>query len=96
MVMLLSVIALCLGSISCERLMSGEPAIKGAPQLKIEPLKSLDAIPAEFGNLVGVTSDGRPGWAELWFEKPDRTIVVVAINFYGGGLWSHYVLVPRR
>lgn len=97
MVMLLSVVTLCMWSISCERLGPDEAVLKAVRQLKIEPLKALDAIPLEFGNLVGVSSDSsKPNWAQLWFEKQDKTIVVVWVNFLEGGLHATYVLVPRR
>ncbi len=96
MVVLVCVVTLFLGVVSCEKL--PELRGKGIPrQLKTEPLKSLDAIPAEFGNVVGVTSDSsRPAWAQLWLEKPDKTIVVVWVNYVDGGLGGDYLLIPRR
>ena len=96
-VMCMSVVTLCMGLTSCQKLEPDEATLKTARQLKIETLKSLDAIPAEYGNLVGVTSTSvRPDVAQLWFEKPDKTIVVVSVNFVKGGLWSNYLLIPRR
>ena len=96
-VMFMSVVTLCMGLTSCQKLEPDEVALKATRQLKIETLKSLDAIPAEYGNLVGVTSSSyRPDIAQLWFEKPDKTIVVVSVNFVKGGLWSNYLLIPRR
>ncbi|TLY13182.1 MAG: hypothetical protein E6K69_09410 [Nitrospirae bacterium] len=93
----MSVVTLCMGLISCQKLEPDEVALKATRQLKIETLKSLDAIPAEYGNLVGVTSTSyRPDMAQLWFEKPDKTIVVISVNFVKGGLWSNYLLIPRR
>jgi len=96
-VMFMSVVTLCMGLTSCQKLEPDEVALKATRQLKIETLKSLDAIPAEYGNLVGVTSTSyRPDMAQLWFEKPDKTIVVISVNFVKGGLWSNYLLIPRR
>ncbi|TLY15425.1 MAG: hypothetical protein E6K69_06285 [Nitrospirae bacterium] len=93
----MSVVTLCMGLTSCQKLEPDEVALKATRQLKIEMLKSLDAIPTEYGNLVGVTSSSyRPDIAQLWFEKPDKTIVVVSVNFVKGGLWSNYLLIPRR
>jgi hypothetical protein len=96
-VIFLFVITLCMGLTSCQKLGPDEEALKALRQLKMETLKSLDEIPVEFGNLVGVTSNSdRPNLAQLWFEKPDKTIVVVSVNFIKGGLWSNYLLIPRR
>jgi len=98
MIMLFSLLTLCIGSVACERLKQ-ERAVVGAVvgELKIETLQSLDAIPADYGNLVGVTSSSsRPNWAQLWFEKPDKTIVVVYVDFVEGGLHSKYIVIPRR
>lgn len=96
-VLLLYAVTLCLGLTSCERLKPEEAAIRASRQLKIEPLKVLDAIPAEYGNLVGVTSNSsKPDWAQLWFEKPDKEIIVVWVNFVEGGLRSEAVVIPRK
>jgi len=96
-VMFLFVITLCMGLTSCQKLGPDEEAIKASRQLKVETLKSLDQIPLEYGNLVGITSNSaRPNHAQLWFEKPDKTIVAVSVNFINGGLLSDYLLIPRR
>jgi hypothetical protein len=90
-------IVMTLAIISCERLRPEEAMIQAARQLKIETLPSLDAIPVDYGNLVGVTSNSsKPDWAELWFEKPDKTIVVVWVNFVYGALRNEYVVIPRK
>jgi hypothetical protein len=65
--------------------------------LKIEQLKSLDAIPSEYGNLVGVTtSSAYPDWAQLWFEKPDKTIVVVKVEWSKGRISEKVTVIPRK
>jgi hypothetical protein len=66
-------------------------------QLKMETLSSQDAIPMEYGNLVGVTSDSTyPSWTQLWFEKPDKTIVVVKVIWTEGALQKNVTVIPRR
>jgi len=96
-VMLLCVVTLCMGLISCQKLGPDDEAIRAPHELKIETLKSLDQIPAEYGNLVGVTTNSaRPDDAQLWFERPDKTIVVVRVNFMKGGLRTTYLEIPRR
>lgn len=42
---------------------------------------TMEAIPADYGELVGVTPHGaHPYITVLWFEKPDKTIVGVPID----------------
>ncbi len=95
--MFLYMVALCMGLTSCQKLGPDEEALRTVRQLKVETLNAVDAIPAEFGNLVAVTPDkDRPNQAELWFQKPDKTIVVVRVDFIYGGLAKTYVLIPRR
>ena len=94
--MFVCVVALCMGLASCQKLGPDEAALQAARE-KIEILKSLDGIPTEFGNLVGVTSNGYfPRQAQLWFEKPDKTIVVVRVDFSNGGIWKEFVSFSRR
>jgi len=89
-------LALCLGELACEKL-PDEAVRKASRQLKIDSLPSLEAIPTDYGNIVGVTSSsGTPSWAQLWFEKPDKTITVVWVNFIEGGLRREFVSIPRR
>ena len=90
----LCIAALCLGLFSCQQLPSNVPQ---AGQLKSEALKTLDAIPLDYGNLVDVTFDSTyPNWAQLWFEKPDKTIVVVRVNWADGVIQSTATIIPRR
>ena len=80
------------GLVSCERLPTSVPL---RPTLAVESLSSPDSIPAEYGNLVSVTVSS-PFDAQLWFEKPDRTIVLVRINYASGGLGSSALVIPRK
>jgi hypothetical protein len=60
-------------------------------------LTSLDAIPLDYGNLVDVTSDSSfPAWAQLWFEKADKTIVVVRVSWADGAIQKNVTVIPRR
>jgi len=82
----------CLSLASCRKLSSslGEP-------LRIEPIKSTTSISREYGNLVSVTST-TPNLALLWFERPDKTIVVVGVNMGGGtaALAGDVAVIPRN
>ena len=89
---LLCGVPLCLGLLSCQRI--SNPA-EGA-QLKTEPIKSLDAIPAEYGNLISVTQRGLESTL-LWFERSDKTIVIVGVSAKGNtlSLAQNVVVIPR-
>lgn len=96
-IILFCLFTLCTWSVACEKIQPERAVLGAAGQLKIETLQSPDVIPADYGNLVGVTSNSsRPNWAQLWFEKPDKTIVVVYVDFAQGGLHSKYIVIPRR
>ena len=58
-------------------------------------LAFLDAIPADVGTLVGVTS-ATPHWARLWFENADRSIVVVTVNPRDGRVNGNVVTFRRE
>jgi len=54
----------------------------------------IEAIPADVGTLVGVTST-RPGWARLWYQKPDQDVVVVTVT-NDGRISGSIVTIPRQ
>jgi hypothetical protein len=91
-IVLLCTVALCLGSVSC-----GRWRHSGGGPLKTEALKMLDAIPMEYGSLVAVTNDGSfRQCAQLWFEKPDKTVVLVVVDWSRGSMWERAMTIPRR
>jgi hypothetical protein len=93
-ILVLFALSLCLGSISCAKLEETRP---GEHALKQIPVKFQDAIPHEYGKLVGVTSNSKwADWAQLWFEKPDMTIVVVYVDFIDGKIATDVLEIPRR
>ena len=90
----LCILSLCMGLVSCQKL---EEVRQTKQKLEKVPLEFLDAIPIEYGRLVGVTSNSQyPNWAQLWFEKEDKTIAVVLVNFVDGNFMSHVLLIPRK
>jgi hypothetical protein len=93
-VLVLIALSLCMANISCEKLEETQP---GDYALKQTPVKYQDAIPEEYGKLVGVTSNSKWGdWAQLWFEKPDKTIAVVYVDFIDGKIATDVLEIPRR
>ena len=79
---------------SCAKMYEEETAVPGGLQFTDIDLKG--SIPLEYGELVAVTSsDTYPGWAQLWFEKEDKTIVMVAVNFSDGQMRPKLTTIPR-
>ncbi|UCF04845.1 MAG: hypothetical protein JSV33_13105 [bacterium] len=93
-IIVLFVISMCICIVSCQKLEDVHQTEQTLEKLAIE---FRDAIPTEFGRLVGVTSNGEFGnWAQLWFEKPDTTIIVVYVNFIDGNINPNVLVIPRK
>lgn len=90
-----ALLGICTILASCEPLDLEKQKEKGELQIAATP--TLDAIPKEFGRVLGVTprSDA-PDVANLWFEKPDGTIIAVGVNCQYGRLSKKYIVIPRR
>lgn len=81
------------GSVGCERLPDGRQAVG---TLRLEDAKLTDSIPAEYGELVAVTSSAAyPGWAQLWFKRADASIVTVFLDFQDGRVRDKVLVIPR-
>jgi hypothetical protein len=86
------ILAVCLATASCKKLESKVPG-----PLAFEPSKFTDAIPDEYGTLVGVTQNPQsPGWVGLWFQKPDRSITAVFVNVEQGKIYEKALTIPRK
>jgi hypothetical protein len=85
-------VLLCIVGTSCEKVQMSVP-----PELKLsfETIKTQNSIPAEYGELEGVVADG-PHFAKMFFEKSDKSIVVVTINMDDGFLRDHVLVIPRK
>jgi hypothetical protein len=47
--------------------------------------------------MVGVTvTSAYPNMAQLWFEKPDKTIMVVKVDWQSGYISEEVLVIPRR
>ena len=83
-----------IGLSACQRL---EPEFTREGELPFEQSRFSDAVPLDYGALVGVTPHPETAhWAALWFEKPDRTIAVVWVNVVNGEIKEDVCLIPRR
>ena len=78
----------------CEKLPQ-QPA-EATPGVPPKPIGMTDAIPLDYGDLVGVAAAETPGWALLYFQRPDKSIVGVYVNAQRGIIWDKVVDVPRR
>lgn len=92
-VVALCVLAFCLATVSCTKL--GEPQSPGP--LNWETAKFADAIPHDYGPLIGLTQNPQtPGWVGLWFQKSDGTIAAVFINPQEGRIAEKTLTIPRK
>ena len=78
----------------CEKL--PQQPDEGTPGVPPKPIGMTDAIPLDYGDLVGVAAAETPGWALLYFQRPDKSIVGVYVNAQRGIIWDKVVDVPRR
>ena len=82
--------ALALASSGCQKLDAPPPA-------ETPKTVTLDAIPADMGELFAVTT--APQWpanAQLWFVKPDKSIAMIGVNMRTLRVSNTSVLIPRR
>jgi hypothetical protein len=95
--LLLSCLALAFVLFACQRLEDVQPLPGQRGELPKETLPFKDALPLDYGDLVNVTSvAGSPSWAQAWFVRPDRSIVIVWVNTRSGNMLGDVVVIPRR
>jgi hypothetical protein len=78
--------------ISCEK--SPVPVPPGL-KLNFETIKTQNGVPAEYGELEGVVMDS-PHFAKMFFEREDKSIVVVTVNMEDGFLRDRVLIIPRK
>lgn len=90
----LFILVVCMVTVSCRKL--DEP-IKPTGPMTFEAVKFPDAIPQDYGSLIGVTQNAQvPGWAGLWFQRPDGTITAVFVNVEQGKMSPWALKIPRK
>jgi hypothetical protein len=95
--LLVSCLALVFAANACQRLEEIQPLPGQRGELPKESLPFKDAIPLEYGDLVSVTSvAANPSWAQAWFVRPDKSIVIVWVNTRSGNMLGDVVVIPRR
>ena len=94
-VVAICIFAACVATVSCKKLEPAAPNPTGP--LTFEASRFADAIPNDYGNLVGVTQNpASPKWIGLWFQKPDHTITGVFVNLDEGKLYGKTLTIPRK
>jgi len=86
-------LGVAIGSLGCEKLTTYDI---GAPTLTRKAIPMRDAIPLEYGDLVGVIPGDAPGWALLFFQRADKSIVALYVNAQLGMVSETLVEIPRR
>ena len=93
-VVALCILALCLATVSCQKL--DEPITPTGP-LTYETAKFADSIPHNYEPLIGVTENSRaPEWIRLWFQRSDGTIAAVFVNVQQGRIYDKALTIPRK
>lgn len=91
----LCILAVCLITLSCKK--REIVFADAAGELKFQPAKFGDAIPDEYGPLIGVTQNpADAAWVGLWFQKPDKTVTAVFVNVNQGKLFEKTLTIPRK
>jgi hypothetical protein len=91
----LCILALCSMTFSCKK--RGPIDVNVAGQLKLEPARFSNAIPDDYGPLVGVTQNPTDsGWVGLWFQKSDKTVTAVFVNINQGRIYEKTLTIPRK
>ena len=87
-----------LGAVSCAKLEDEDPlAVRGMGKVASEQAKFDDAIPAEYGDLIGVVSrPDHPDWTQAWFMREDKSVVVLWIKAVSGPILDRVLVIPRR
>jgi hypothetical protein len=89
-------LALLAGAAACEKTTPAEGRATPAGTVQLTPFSWNGAIPAAYGRLVAVTSSAaNPGWAQLWFERPDSSIVAVFVHYQTGDVRDKILELPR-
>ena len=82
------ILAFCLATVSCKKL--------GTGPLKYETAKFTDAVPQDYGPLVGVIQTPETNVVALWFQRSDGTIVAVFVNVSQARISDKVLTLPRR
>jgi hypothetical protein len=93
-VVALSILALSLATVSCKKL---NQSVNPTGPLTYEQTKFANAIPQDYGPLIGVTENAKdPNWVGLWFQRSDGPIAAVFVNVQDGRIYDKVLTIPRK
>ena len=91
---LVGAIAMGAAIAGCQKL---PPRVEVSGQVPLQKAAFVDAIPSEYGDLVGVVPDAKVSHGvRLWFVRPDKSITAVYFDYYQGIIGTDIVVIPRR
>lgn len=91
---LVAAIAMSAAVAGCQKL-PVKLSVRG--QVPLQRAAYVDAIPSEYGELVGVVPDASvASGVRLWFVRPDKSITVVFFDYYKGSIGTDVFVIPRR
>jgi len=74
--------------VSCER-----TCVEPDPEF----MAPLSAVPAEYGDLIAVTSlSDYPGWFQLWYQSEDGTVRIVRANPFTRLMHKETIVLARN
>jgi hypothetical protein len=89
-----AVIGACFWSTACEKL---PPQDQERPATDLDASKLTTTIPLEYGDLIGATTNSVSSrWVTLYFQKPDKTIVVVGLDQKTWKVWKEPQVYKRN
>jgi len=96
-IVVVALLVLSLGVLSCEKLEVGIQDASKVGSLQFVKSEMADGIAATLGRFVAVTPHPTDGhWAALWFEQDDGTISVVWVNVVKRRIQENVLTIPRK
>ena len=86
--------ALVLSAVACKQL-PGTTALEGSRD-RMEPMPYTDAVPADWGPLIFVTSDAEAPSSTMWFQDDSGSIRLVGFHHANRQLLDSIIVIHRR
>ena len=84
----------CVAVLSCQKLPQSDRD-SGVEQL--DTAKLADTIPLDYGNLIAATTNStNQRWVTLWFERADKSIMIVGVDQRTWKVWTEPRIIGRK
>ena len=91
---LVALAVVCVAVLSCQKLPQPDRE-SGVEQL--DTAKLADTIPLDYGNLIAATTNStNERWVTLWFERADKSIVIVGVDQRTWKVWTEPRVIGRK